>query len=122
MAIQQVGSGVSPAAVNPPGRSVPQGADAALTVSAPPVSVPPPQPSAASSLDQMQQAMKHLAEIVQSKASNLEFSLDTESGTTVVKVVDNQTKEVIRQIPSEEMLNIAHAIDQMQGMLIKRKA
>ena len=55
-------------------------------------------------------------------ASNLEFSLDQQSGKTVVKVVDTNTQEVIRQIPSPEMLEIAHALDRVQGLLLKQKA
>jgi len=40
----------------------------------------------------------------------------------VVKVVDLETKEVIRQIPSPEVLEIAKAVDQLQGLLIRQKA
>jgi flagellar protein FlaG len=40
----------------------------------------------------------------------------------VVKVVDNDTKEVIRQIPSEEMLKIAKYIDEITGLLFKDMA
>ena len=40
----------------------------------------------------------------------------------IVKVMDNATKEVIRQIPSVEMLAIAKALDKIQGLLIKQKA
>ena len=32
------------------------------------------------------------------------------------------TNEVIRQIPSEEMLEIAKALDRLQGLLVKQKA
>ncbi|HEX7633662.1 MAG TPA: flagellar protein FlaG, partial [Noviherbaspirillum sp.] len=40
----------------------------------------------------------------------------------VVKVVDQQTKTVIRQIPTEETLEIAKALDRVQGLLIRQKA
>jgi flagellar protein FlaG len=52
----------------------------------------------------------------------VEFTIDKESGDTVVKVVDTATKEVVRQFPSEEMLAIAKALDKIQGLLIKQKA
>jgi flagellar protein FlaG len=39
-----------------------------------------------------------------------------------VRIVDSQTKEVIRQIPSEEMLAISKYMDQMSGKLIQQKA
>jgi hypothetical protein len=37
-------------------------------------------------------------------------------------VVDGVTKEVIRQIPNEEVLAIARAMDRLQGLLLKGKA
>ena len=55
-------------------------------------------------------------------ANNLQFTVDEDTGIDVVKVVDTDTKEVIRQFPSEEILAIAKAIDQLQGLLVKDKA
>ncbi|MDA0189672.1 MAG: flagellar protein FlaG, partial [Proteobacteria bacterium] len=55
-------------------------------------------------------------------ASDIQFSIDEDTGTTVVKIIDRTTDEVIRQIPSEEMLDIAKALDRLQGLLIKQKA
>lgn len=59
---------------------------------------------------------------VQSVSSSLQFSLDQDSGRTVVKMVDTETAEVLRQFPSEEMLAISKSIDRMQGLLINREA
>lgn len=53
---------------------------------------------------------------------NLQFSVDQDTGKQVVKVVDTQTKDVIRQMPTEEMLAIAKVLDKVQGLLIKEKA
>lgn len=53
---------------------------------------------------------------------SLQFSVDDDVGVNVVKVVDTQTKELIKQIPSEEMLALARALDKLQGMLVKDKA
>ena len=49
-------------------------------------------------------AVDQLNEHAQGVQRNLAFSVDDSSGRTVVRVVDTQTEEVIRQIPSEEML------------------
>jgi flagellar protein FlaG len=54
--------------------------------------------------------------------SNLNFSVDEETGMDVVKVVDMDTEEVIRQFPSKEVLAIARALDQLQGLLVRDKA
>lgn len=53
---------------------------------------------------------------------NLEFTIDEESGRRLIRLVDRQTQEVLRQIPSEEMLQIAKALDKLQGLLVHQKA
>lgn len=53
--------------------------------------------------------------------NNIQFSVD-ENNRTHVQVVDMQTKEVIRTMPSKEMLAISQAIEKFQGLLIKIKA
>jgi flagellar protein FlaG len=55
-------------------------------------------------------------------ASSIEFTVDQESGKTVVKVIETETQALIRQIPSPEMLEMAHAIERMQGLLLRQKA
>ncbi len=56
-------------------------------------------------------------------SSDIQFSLDEDSNKTIIKIVDQKTKEVLRQIPSAEALAIAKALDQaQQGLLIKQKA
>lgn len=72
--------------------------------------------------EQIQKALEALRQAVPIKSSALQFSLDDTSGQTIARVVDSETGELIRQIPSKELLEIAHAIDKMQGMLLKQKA
>jgi len=71
----------------------------------------------------VQQAVEKINEAIKSMgaSSNLEFSMDDETETVVVRVVDKQTNEVIRQIPSEEVLQIAKALDKLQGLLVQEK-
>ncbi len=59
---------------------------------------------------ELQGAVSRLNEYVQNIQRKLEFSVDEESGKDVVRVLDKQTDEVIRQIPSEEVLAIARNI------------
>lgn len=77
---------------------------------------PPPDKAA------VQEAMNKTAEFVQTFNSNLQFSLDDATGITVIKVVDQTTHELIRQIPNEEMLEIAKALDRISGLLVRNKA
>jgi flagellar protein FlaG len=75
------------------------------------------------SVEAVQQAADHINKALRTLTSNaLEFTVDQDSGRTVVKVVDVGTKDVIRQIPSEETLSIARALDRLQGLLIKHEA
>ena len=80
----------------------------------PPVSAPPPGP------EQVQQAVEQIQRVVPRVAQNLQFTVDKETGKTIIRVVDSRTEEVIRQIPTEEILSIARALDRMQGLLFNR--
>ena len=75
-----------------------------------------------SSREQLKEAVKATNDFVSLVNNAVEFSLDDDTGITVVKVVDKNTKEVVRQIPSEEMLAIAKALDTVQGLLVRQKA
>jgi flagellar protein FlaG len=79
-------------------------------------------PGSAQKMEQLDDATKKINTAMKELNQSLEFSIDTDSDRLVLKVVDTQTKEVIRQMPSEETLEIAKAIDRLQGLLIKQKA
>ena len=66
--------------------------------------------------------MHKLQQAIEPVANDLTFSVDEQSGKTVVRVVDSVTKELIRQIPSEEVMAMAHSIEQQAGMLVQAKA
>lgn len=68
------------------------------------------------------QAVDEVQKAIAPVAQNLLFSIDDDTGRTIVKIVDSQTDEVIRQMPSEEVLAISKAIDKLQGLLIKQQA
>lgn len=68
------------------------------------------------------QAVEQLNSFAKSIRPELSFSVDEASGTQVVRLVDIDSKEVIRQIPSEEAIQIAQALDKFQGLFIKDKA
>lgn len=70
----------------------------------------------------IEQAVKNVNDFVKPINNSLSFNLDQDTGQTVIKVVDLSTQEVIRQIPSEEMLAIAKALDTMKGLLVQQKA
>ncbi len=104
-----VGAGAAAAAMPQP---------AAATASQPAVATPSPQLSS----EQVQQAMEKIKVAIAPVAQGLQFSMDEASGRTVITVVDSSTKEIIRQIPGEEVLRMAQELDRMQGVLLRQQA
>lgn len=74
--------------------------------------------------EQVGEAVKKINETIGSMNKNvgLEFSTDEDTKLRMVRVVDVASKEVLRQIPTEEVINIAKAIDKLQGLLVRDKA
>jgi len=70
----------------------------------------------------LQQALADFQAALKPVASGLDFSVDDDSGRVIVKIVDSETNEVIKQIPSEEMMRISKALDKLQGLLVKQEA
>lgn len=85
--------------------------------SSPPAAAAGPQPGG-----DIKQAVQDLNTYAQSLQRDLHFSVDEESGETVVKVMDHESGEVIRQIPSKEVLAIAQSLKNVQGLLLSAKA
>ncbi|MHA4871669.1 flagellar protein FlaG [Duganella sp. PWIR1] len=54
--------------------------------------------------------------------SEVRFSIDEDSGRSVVKVVDTETKKVLRQFPSEQSLEIGKNLGNLKGLLIDSEA
>ena len=51
----------------------------------------------------------------------LNFSVHESTGRTIVKVIDKETEKLIREIPSEELLNMADKMGEMIGILFDKK-
>jgi flagellar protein FlaG len=80
------------------------------------------QAASVPSMEKLADAVKNINKALKEQAQGVEFSIDSETDRTVVKIVDKNTKEVLRQIPNEETLEIARALDKAQGLLIREKA
>jgi flagellar protein FlaG len=99
--------------------TVPAMAVAVTPIQNAPVQAAPVQPSAG----ELKAAVATINQAMQQSDRNLEFSVDTDSHRTVVKMVDTSTGELIRQYPSETTLAISRGIDQFQqGLLLTQKA
>jgi flagellar protein FlaG len=77
-----------------------------------------PQPSR----EAVQAAMDHVNAAMAASNRSIEFSIDPDVKTVVVRVIDKQDGSVLRQMPSQEMLAIAKALGQLQGLLLRNRA
>lgn len=97
-----------------------QAASGGASQSAGRVASQPAVPSPATP-EQTQQAVDTINKVVQVFNNGVEFSVDESTGINLVRVVDKGTKEVIRQLPGEEVVNFARVLDSLQGLLIKQR-
>lgn len=74
------------------------------------------------SASEVKKAVSEINKAIQSTSQNLELSVDTDSNQVIVKVIDQQTKQVLRQIPTVEAIEIAKSLDKLQGLLIRQEA
>ena len=79
------------------------------------VQEPAPSPPDSAELVRVAEAVNRQ---IQAAVPNLRFSVDQDTGKTVVRIVDTDTGETIRQVPSEELLAISASIDRLQGLLL----
>ena len=63
-------------------------------------------------------AVLQLNDYVQSVQRDLQFEVDNELGQTIVKVVDQKTQQVIRQIPDELALRLAEKLQQDEPLTL----
>ena len=62
--------------------------------------------------EEIDTAVRDLNHHAQMLHRELHFSIDKDSGHTVIKVIDAKTDEVIRQIPGEEALKVAQRLSE----------
>jgi flagellar protein FlaG len=70
----------------------------------------------------VENAAKELESFVQSMGRNLNISVDGNTGYHVVTVTNPETGEVIRQMPTPELLKIAQSLPKFDGLFLNRKA
>ncbi|QEP42760.1 flagellar protein FlaG [Ectothiorhodospiraceae bacterium BW-2] len=72
--------------------------------------------------DDLSSILSELDSYVQKVRSELQFLRDNDNGSMVIKVVNSETNEVIRQIPSEEIQQLHKRLDEAAGIIIRAKA
>jgi flagellar protein FlaG len=70
----------------------------------------------------LEESVEELNAFVHPYNTNLFFSIEHEIDKVIVQVKDRETEEVIKQIPSEEAVALAKALDKLKGLLVHQEA
>lgn len=65
----------------------------------------------------LQEAIQKLNDMLNSSGRAVSFSMDVKLGQPIIFVTNMSTGEVIRQIPNEVVVRVAHGIEDFKGML-----
>lgn len=69
------------------------------------------------SAEQKQKALEEINQVMGAFAISVRFQIDPTDQQVVMKVVDQESGEVIRQFPSEEVVRMSKALDNLKGLL-----
>ena len=73
-------------------------------------------------IDEINEAVKRIGDSLAGVQSDLQFEVDTEAGDVIVKIINRQTQEVIKQIPSQTAIDLAKSMSNLSGRLVNAKA
>jgi flagellar protein FlaG len=72
--------------------------------------------------DSVETAAKLIDGFVKETGRSLDFRFDESSGKQIVRVTNPSTGETVRQIPSEEAVQLARSLNYLQSVLVSAKA
>ena len=68
--------------------------------------------------EQLQKVAQKLQDFVNEMNKGLEFSVDKDSGRDVIKVIDKKSGDLIKQYPTEEVLDLVAKLSEATGNFI----
>jgi flagellar protein FlaG len=69
------------------------------------------------SAKQVQQSLEDINKVMAGFSISVQFQIDPDYKELIVKVVDQDTGKLIRQIPTEEVVKMSKAMDNLKGLL-----
>lgn len=71
----------------------------------------------------LKKAVNVVNDLLKDKSTHVEYTQDKNfKNTTIIKVVDNVTKQVINEIPSEKIMEMVAKFCEMAGLIVNKKA
>ena len=109
MQIEGIGTAATgPPRINEPARQVERGREEREEV----------QNSSQKRNTQPEELLKQIKTITEDGLYSVRFERDSGTDELVVKITDRETDEVIRQIPSEELLELSRHLEELRGNLV----
>jgi len=112
----QAAAAASAAALKPIGPGTGSVA-AAVKIETPP---PAPKMDLQQMQRQLQEAVVELNKQMGNAGRSLGFSMDPSVGMNVITVTNKETGELVRQIPGEDILRVAHSIESLKGIIYSK--
>jgi len=80
------------------------------------------EPAAPVTREQLEPVIEQLNELIRDSQRSLSFRVDDDLDKLVVSVVNPETDEIIRQMPSEESLKFAKSLEGVMGIIFNERA
>lgn len=72
--------------------------------------------------ENVEQAAARIKEVLRGTTSHLEIEIDPDLHKVVIKILSGESGEIIRQIPAQELLDLAKHLDEPKGLLVRERA
>jgi flagellar protein FlaG len=82
----------------------------------------PPTPAPTPTKEQVEQAAARVRDVLRGSTSRLEIDIDPDLHKAVIKIRNGESGEIIRQIPAQELLDLAKHLDNPKGFLVRERA
>jgi flagellar protein FlaG len=82
--------------------------------------LPAERSAISTSQTELDKSIEQIQVMMDLRQRSVQFSTDTESGSQVVRVVDGNSGDVIRQMPAEELLSFMRNLTRMMGTFIDK--
>ena len=82
--------------------------------------LPAANTNVSTSQTELNKSIEQIQVMMDLRQRSVQFTTDNESGTNVVKVVDGESGDVIRQMPAEELLSFMRNLTRMMGTFIDK--
>jgi flagellar protein FlaG len=81
-----------------------------------------PTPAPPPTKEQVEQAAARVKDLLRGTTSHLEIEIDPDLHKVVIKILNGESGEIIRQIPSQEILDLAKNLNEPKGLLVRERA